>query len=190
MTVEKIILEAAENQRLRWIRAGVGGGFIGLLISATFVFVNDAVQLPWMASTIIVGSLLGALIELVAPWASGTKDQFLRLVEVLWPESTVISWRHEGITVYQYDIPGSIETELDRFRAFFDAIEKLDWKLSFEQDLNRSYKRNRVRMDINLEPLDHHVVMRLAVLRGIYASQASPNLSRPVSKNSVAELPE
>ena len=183
MTVEKVILEAAENQRLRWIRAGVGGDFIGLLISTTFVFVNDAVQLPWMASTIIVGSLLGVLIELVAPWASGTQDQFLRLVEVLWPESTVLSWRHEGITVYQYDIQRSIETELERFRTFFDAIEKLDWKLSFEQDLNRSYKRNGVRMDINLEPLDHHVVMRLAVLRGTYASQASPDLSPPASEH-------
>lgn len=59
---------------LRWVRSGVGGGLLGLLVSTSFFWSDAGSQLKWMALAISSGIGLGLYLEWRSPWANGNDD--------------------------------------------------------------------------------------------------------------------
>lgn len=144
--VEAIFEEVAEDRKLRWIRAGVGGGIGGLLISVSVRFVDDMLQLPWMGILILAGILIGLVAEWLHPWASDEPNRFLELLASIWPNATGIVWTQDDLVLYQFDLPDGDPDGPDRIHMFFDGLEKLDWSLTSDEHATRSYSRRDLHM--------------------------------------------
>lgn len=164
-TFEKLIQEASDDDRLRWKRAGVGGGIAGALISGAFRFRNDAEQLAWMGIAIVGGIVIGLATEWIHPWASDEPARFLQLVEAIWPAANHSRSNEDGAICYRVDLLDSIHGETDQLRAFFAALEKLHWTLVSEEETTRSYRRRNQLLRVSLDTADQSCQLVLAVAK-------------------------
>ncbi len=162
-TVETLIQETADDDRLRWKRAGVGGGIAGAVISGYFRFLNDAEQLAWMGGAIVGCVAIGLVTEWIHPWASEEPNRFLELVVVIWPAVNCRVSNHVGYVSYRFDLLGSIHDETEQLRIFFNGLENLNWKLTDEKDSTRSYRRRNQRLRVSLGTTDQSCHLTLAV---------------------------